>query len=427
MKDTILGLECEYGVYLLDTKTGKPPNDNNGINKFADLFALVGPERCPPIDFIENGGRLYKDTGEHPEFAMPECSTVYEAVKYLRSGNEIMYECQMSLENEFKKHKREIKIIFRADNKTVNPKNLEDYNSHGTHENYLIRRKTFQHIPPNDGNIKKYLLTFFITRQIYTGSGSIFIKNKNNSYPQGYVISPRAFFIEKEIGFGTTSERAIINSKDESHTYQEELARLHIICGDTNRSDWSNWLKIGITSLVISILDKQPAAFKGLPVIQDGMSLKVFRKISEERDPKNKNPYWDDYPALSPIEVQKYYLEKAGEYVSKISGGSEERQIIDEWTKILVMLERNDEELCQILDWKIKENFLQEYAARKAIKAADFHDYKLAQIDLKYHDLGPNSIFEILEKNGHIKRIISDEEVLDGMINPPPTTRALAR
>ena len=40
--------------------------------------------------FLQNGARLYLDVGSHPEYATPECDSLYELVVYDKAGERIL-------------------------------------------------------------------------------------------------------------------------------------------------------------------------------------------------------------------------------------------------------------------------------------------------------------------------------------------------
>ncbi|MBI2628212.1 MAG: proteasome accessory factor PafA2 family protein [Candidatus Niyogibacteria bacterium] len=428
MKNSIFGLETEYGAYPVKRQTNKPIN-MEAFSVKIDEYLKELIQYLIKNNFLENGARFYVDTGQHPELATPECSLVDDGVRYTRACNEILYSMKLPLEDKFKKNGLDIKITFRADNKAYAVPDASIYTTYGAHENYLMKRELYKNLFRNENNSLKYLLSFLATRVIYTGSGAIFMPNANENPPKpyGFVISPRAFFTECEVGTATTNQRPMANQRDEAHADPEEFARLHILCGETNRSDWSNWLKIGTTALVVAILNNKPRILNGLPLTEDGQNLASFRNISKARDPNRENFYYQGEQRMSPVKFQRLLLERVGEYVSQMPTREEENRIVEAWAKVLVMLENNDPKLDKMLDWKIKEKIMTKYAERKNIKAERMHDWDLAQIDIKYHDLGPNGLFEILEKEGAIERICTDEEIIDAMISPPKTTRALIR
>lgn len=428
MKGIVFGVETEYGLDFKNKKTGKPANHKDYIlakiqSIFDDYSKIIN--NCinsSSCQFLENGGRIYSDTGVHAEFATPECSSAIEIVKYLKAGHDILQSYKTPLERQLKESGYDVEIVFFADNKSLNPEALNDYTTHGTHENYCIPRSSY-----SVELCKKLLNPFLATRQIYSGAGSFLDGKINQKDYHGFVISPRAFFTQEDVGNATTSSRPMINTRDEPHAAMEEFFRLHIICGESNRSDFANWLKIGATALVILALCRRPNLFKDLPNFVD--PLNTFQTVSEDCDPNKKNVwcFHKERFYMSAVETQKIYLEKAGEYIVGEKTGDEERKIIDEWAKTLVMLERNDEELEYMLDWKIKQRLFRAKERRLNAQNIAFTDYHRAQIDIKYHDINPDGIFDILEQEGCIKRLVSDSDIFEARTVPPESTRAWTR
>src|SRR5437016_12120891 len=76
MKRRIFGLENEYG--LTCTLNGERRLSPDNVARY--LFEKVIPGARNANVFLENGSRLYLDTGFHPEYATPECADVAEPV-----------------------------------------------------------------------------------------------------------------------------------------------------------------------------------------------------------------------------------------------------------------------------------------------------------------------------------------------------------
>ena len=72
MKRRIFGLENEYGLTCMLNGQHRLSPDN--IARY--LFEGVIPGARNANVFLENGARLYLDTGFHPEYATPECDDV---------------------------------------------------------------------------------------------------------------------------------------------------------------------------------------------------------------------------------------------------------------------------------------------------------------------------------------------------------------
>src|SRR5919108_691078 len=76
MKRRIFGLENEYG--LTCTLNGQRRLSPDNVARY--LFEKVIPGARNANVLLENGARLYLDTGFHPEYATPECDDVAELV-----------------------------------------------------------------------------------------------------------------------------------------------------------------------------------------------------------------------------------------------------------------------------------------------------------------------------------------------------------
>src|ERR1700749_2632257 len=120
--------------------------------------------------------------------------------------------------------------------------------SYGAHENYLMSRTT----PFAD--IIRHLTPFFVSRQVVCGAGRVGIGADGKS--DGFQLSQRADFFEVEVGLEPTLKRPIINTRDEPHADPEKYRRLHVIIGDANMSELSTYLKVGMTSIVLSMIEE---------------------------------------------------------------------------------------------------------------------------------------------------------------------------
>ena len=71
----------------------------------------------------------------------------------------------------------------------------------------------------------------------------------------GFQISQRSDFFETEVGLETTLKRPIINTRDEPHSDASKFRRLHVIIGDSNRSQVSTFLKLALTSIILDMIE----------------------------------------------------------------------------------------------------------------------------------------------------------------------------
>ena len=50
-------------------------------------------------------------------------------------------------------------------------------------------------------------------------------------------------------------KRPIINTRDEPHANRDRYRRLHVIIGDANMSEYTTYLKVGTTILVLEMIE----------------------------------------------------------------------------------------------------------------------------------------------------------------------------
>ena len=90
-----------------------------------------------------------------------------------------------------------------------------------------------------------------MTRQVFTGAGKV-LRTISGSQ---FCLSQRAQHICQEMSGGTTTARAIINTRDETLADSNRYRRLHLILGDSNMSEVTTYLKVGTTALVIDMIE----------------------------------------------------------------------------------------------------------------------------------------------------------------------------
>ena len=157
MKRRIFGLENEYG--LTCTLNGQRRLSPDNVARY--LFEKVIPGARNANVFLENGARLYLDTGFHPEYATPECDDVTELVIHDKAGERIVEDLLHQAEKRLREDGISGNILLFKNNTD------SAGNSYGCHENYLVSRDvSFQ-------RLAEALIPFFVTRQIVAGAGKV--------------------------------------------------------------------------------------------------------------------------------------------------------------------------------------------------------------------------------------------------------------
>ncbi len=423
----VIGTETEFGITVLNQAGFNPVvASSTVVNAYAgnrsrirwsldeespgmDLRGLDVVEG-PGIDFdsamvntvLTNGARFYVDHA-HPEYSSPECTDPRSAALYDKAGEWVLGEAVAAAQP-----------MLGPDERLVVHKNNTDGkgNSYGFHENYLIARSI-----PFD-QIVRQLTAFFVTRQIFTGSGKV--GSENGRPPVDFQITQRADFFEEEVGLETTLKRPIINTRDEPHADPTRYRRLHVIIGDANRSEVQTFLKLGTTALV-------------LDAIEDGALTDVVELVdpvhdvwSVSHDPTLRySMKTADRRLVTALEVQWDYHRAVGDYARSIGVDPVWIEVLDEWERILVDLERDPLTTADRLDWTAKLRIIEGYRARDDLS---WNDRKLRLLDLQYHDIDPRrGLYQRLVDRGVMRRLFDDREVELAVANPPEDTRAYFR
>ncbi len=175
----IVGIETEYGVSLRGAADPNPVLASSLlINGYVEQrrvgwdfedetpgrdargFAREGAQP-PEVEthlvnaVLTNGARYYVDHA-HPEYSTPECSDPLQAVLFDKAGERILARSMEAARR-----------LLPAGQEIVVYKNNSDGkgNSYGCHENYLVDRT----IP--FASLVRTLVPWFVTRQLFTGSG----------------------------------------------------------------------------------------------------------------------------------------------------------------------------------------------------------------------------------------------------------------
>src|SRR5438309_193627 len=284
MDRRIFGLENEYGVTC--TFRGQRRLSPDEVARY--LFRRVVSWGRSSNVFLENGARLYLDVGSHPEYATPECDDIRQLVAHDKAGERILE----SLVNSAEARLREEGIagqVYLFKNNTDSAGN-----SYGCHENYLVSRYG------EFGKLAEVLIPFFVSRQIFTGAGKVLQTARGAIY----CISQRAEHIWEGVSSATTRSRPIINTRDEPHADAEKYRRLHVIVGDSNMSEYTTFLKVGATSILLRMLEDDGAPWRDLTLENP---IRAIREISHDTTCRRRIRLANGRE-LSAVDIQSEYL-----------------------------------------------------------------------------------------------------------------------
>ena len=377
----LFGVETEYGLTartrasVASTTEGRPWLRLGPDEAAERLFAPLASAYATTNVFGANGGRLYLDVGNHPEYATPECTSIDDLLVAERAGDELVValasgataaEAEAGRETEFR--------LFKN--------NLDSFgNTYGSHENYLVARETDPRV------LTAWLVPFLVSRQAIAGAG--------RWHRGAFTISQRCDSLADVVSSQTTRARPLINTRDEPHADPARYRRLHVISGDSNLDEASAWLRYATTELVLRLAESGRPA----PVTLD--------------DPVAALRAWGRDPSGA-SEVQARYAELAGDVADASLAGA-----LEAWRRGSVVPE-----------WRHKQRLLHAYRDRHGLADAD---PRLDALDLRWHALGdgpdgrPLGLARLLEARGEIPRLTSPDAVAAARDRAPSPGRARLR
>jgi proteasome accessory factor A len=360
-----------------DYEVESPLRDARGF----DLSRSAGPPPVVDADevgaanmILTNGARLYVDHA-HPEYAAPECTDPLDAVVWDKAGERVMEAAA-----------RHVASVPGAAKLQLYKNNVDGKGaSYGSHENYLMSRQT------PFSSVISGLTPFLVSRQVVTGSGRVGIGPSGDE--PGFQLSQRSDYIEVEVGLETTLKRGIINTRDEPHADADRYRRLHVIIGDANLSETSTYLKLGTTALVLDLIEDGPA--HGIDLSDLALARPVHAVHAVSRDPSLRAT------------------------VALADG------VVETWAHVLYQLERDPMECAELLDWPAKLRLLEGFRHRENLS---WSAPRLHLVDLQYSDVRlDKGLYNRLVARGSMKRLVTEQQVISAVENPPTDTRAYFR
>ncbi len=401
MQRRIFGIENEYGVTC--TLRGQRRLSPDEVARY--LFRRVVSWGRSSNVFLANGARLYLDVGSHPEYATPECDSVRQLVVHDKAGERILEQLLTSAEQRLGDEGVHGDVyLFKNNTDSAG-------NSYGCHENYCTSRRD------DFSSYTEVLIPFLVSRQIYAGAGKVL----QTARGARYCVSQRAEHIWEGVSSATTRSRPIINTRDEPHADAERYRRLHVIVGDSNMSEYTNFLKVGACSLMLRMLEEPQVVLRDMTLENP---IRAIREISHDMTCTQRVRLANGRE-VSALDIQSEYLNRALRFAEHHDLTDEEQLALDMWEYTLSHLEDDPLKLDRELDWVIKYKLIEAYRERHDLALSDA---RVALVDLQYHDVNrERGLFYRMQRKGMVDRIVTDEEISHAVEHPPQTTRARLR
>jgi len=354
---------------------------------------------------LTNGARYYVDHA-HPEISTPECRTALEVLRYDRAAEEIVRASMVAAADLLPDG---AEVLCHKNNSDGNG------NSYGCHENYLVSRDT------PFSRLVHQVTPHFVTRQVVVGAGKVGVEIPGLRAAQvPYQLSQRADFFEEEVGLETTLRRPIVNTRDEPHCDPVRYRRLHVIVGDANMSEAATLVKVGVTSLVLAMIEDD--------VLGDDLRLadpvRAIRQVSHDPTLRQTVELVDGR-RLTALDVQWALYERARRYehthgLECIDTEAGEL-VLTLWEEMLHGLSSDPDRVADLVDWVAKRRIVDGYSERHDLRP---DDRRLKALDLQYHDLRPE---RCLADRAGLRRFVAAEQVASAVVEPPQSTRAYFR
>ena len=424
MKPILCGLDTEYGLLLegrgaedliddatafvraspdgrfvgWDYRPEAPRSDLRGFKLEALAFDPVdaqfdagkshgAPHEIRSDRILANGARLYNDHG-HPEYATPECRSVWELALQDRAGEAFMLRAAAALAEEMGLG---VSVY----------KNNTDFHgaSYGTHESYLVPRALgFQ-------KLFDACVPMLVARQILVGAGKV--GSETGSWVD-YQLSQRADFFVEAANAETLYRRPVFNTRDEPHGDAKRWIRLHVIAGDANMIPAATARKAGLLKLALMLAEVgEPPQFKLADPVRAFMD--VSRDSKHRFEVKLANGSW-----TTAYEVLEGYL-AAAEARLELDGDA--RWTIDS-SRALLKAGTGSDAFRREVDWAAKQHILDQ-------AEMEYKDPALRAYDLEYHNPDPDEgLHSALEAMGEVD---PSPSIDDRMERVHEGTRARAR
>ncbi|MBI2049262.1 MAG: proteasome accessory factor PafA2 family protein [Parcubacteria group bacterium] len=387
---------------------------------------------------LPNGGMFYVDLG-NPEVCLPECKDPREVVIYDKAADilltKILDTWRRSSRNPgsayLRLYKKNTGILPNPDASKEAKRRTPT--SRAFHENYLVSQGVFERITVGKSAEKLegfqremwFFGLFLMVRYLITGSGGI-VCNSNETtrreYPFEFVVSPRFSNIYKIVSSSTTAtgcERAVINSKSESLMGNLPYRRLHVICGDGNMMEKSVWLTVGITSLILELLEHdfwdRNLALNPLSVSSNFGDF--LKDLSRDHTGETRLELVDGRKNTV-LEILWRYYELCESYSLKYKKKRHEK-ILKEWRRVLRAIETDWRDLIGVLGWPTLRWIVCGEDERRSLDEEEAH-----RLNFEFHNIhtGEGLYYELLDD---FERVTTDEEILAAVSHPPRTRASL--
>ena len=324
----VFGIETEVATSFIKGVRKRPVQDQEDylrwiIHHIAERHPSIADSEWGAAGYYFPGGRIYLDSMGHLEAATCECSTPDELVKYNASLIGAVADAMDQLEK-----KKKVSGVLSLCN--------TDYmgDKWSLHENYTVRRREI----PSD--YRDALLLFLTTRIVFGGAGGLV----SDRAGVGFSLSPVSHFCDPDL------EEMFFIKEDSDNG---RLHRLHIRFQEALCSHFGLRLRIGVTALVVMLLERGINPVEGFAATAPVRALRIVAE-----DTTFGRPILTPKGLFSALTIQQFFLETVKQHFDLLPPWAE--SIVSDWQWILDTLDTDPTRLEGCLDWPLKLRLFQE-------------------------------------------------------------------
>ena len=372
-----------------------------------DLVLRAGRGKGKSVLFLANGCKVYADEISQPnlakyrifEIATPEVSNCRDVVKYDKVVEKIAcFAAHLLFEN---------RGIRTECYKTSIAAGLSPgtYTTRGAHESYRVRRDFLEKLDR--------LIPFLVLRQLFCGQGGY--------YEHRPVISPRQFFVERTVS-DVSIPVPMVCLRNKSLSVDKDYARLQVLNGEGTRSQVSTFLRFALTSLVIRCVED--GFISVVPELKDPIGSS--RTISQGCDAKITVRLLDGRLIGAVDFLAEFYLGPIERFVREERLSPEMETAVRIFRDVLTRLAENRlESLTREIEWAIKLDLF-EWNLERYFDVDPSMTFAKETANNTYCAV-TDPLFDELENELGIGRVLGDEEIDEAIRRPPMFSRAKAR
>ncbi len=276
-------------------------------------------------------------------------------------------------------------------------------------------------------DIRRGMSGFLISRIVITGAGSLldektFVLSEKTAaleatHRRWATMASRSLFDSGNLlkGVHLAALDCFIGRRTNWLYLLHRRQRLQIGCSDANRCDVSEYLKLGMTQLVVEMAEA--GLLRNAPIPKS--LLTAAHSINHDPSLTIQIPMRDGN-SMTAIELQRWYHTQAQIYLALHPEVKTTFQpLVDQWKLVLDTLEWDPEQLIGQLDWVTKKSLLEEAGSGQSFPVKK-------RIDLGYHELG-SGYFERFREAKLTTQIVQDTDLKHALRNPPQPRSAILR